>query len=165
MLETSLLTPSLRFGLCVAAAIVALDQVTKWLVLAILMQPAPHVIEVAPFFNFVLVWNTGISFGVLSGVTEWMPYALSVVAFGIMIYLILWLGRAERWLVAGGLGLVIGGAVGNVVDRLRFGAVADFLDVHAFGWHFWAFNVADAAISIGVALLIIDGLFRSTETS
>jgi signal peptidase II len=162
---TGLSNRPVALGLSLAALVVALDQAVKYYVLAVLMQPAPQVIPVTPFFNFVMVWNTGVSFGMFSGLAQWMPYLLSVVAIGIAIFLVVWLRRIERALVVVALGFVIGGALGNVIDRVRFGAVADFLDFHAFGWHFWAFNIADAGISVGVALLIIDGLFRTQETS
>jgi signal peptidase II len=160
-----MITRPLRAGLALAIVVVVLDQLSKWYVLGVLMQPVPHVIEVTSFFNLVLVWNTGVSFGMFSGLAQWMPYLLSFVAIGVAAFLVVWLRGAERWLAVVGLGGIIGGAIGNVVDRLRFGAVADFLDFHAGAWHFWAFNVADAAISVGVVLLIIDGLFRTGETS
>lgn len=152
-------------GLALAVAVVVLDQLTKWLVLGIVMDPAPHVVEVTSFFNLVLVWNTGVSFGLFQGLAEWMPYLLSGVAILVAVFLIVWLRGARNWLAVLGLGGIIGGAVGNAIDRLHYGAVADFLDFHISGWHFWAFNIADAGISVGVALLIIDGLFRSGETS
>lgn len=152
-------------GLSLAAIIVALDQATKIVVLDVWMTPVPRVVEVTGFFNLVLVWNTGVSFGLLAGLAAWMPYLLAGLSLVIAAFLIVWLSRAQHVLPAAALGLVIGGAIGNAVDRLRLGAVADFIDIHAFGWHFWAFNVADAAISVGVALLVIDGLFRTHETS
>jgi signal peptidase II len=83
----------------------------------------------------------------------------------IAVCLIFWLRQAERRLIALALGFIIGGAVGNVVDRLLHGAVVDFLDFHLAGWHFWAFNVADSGISVGVVLLLIDGLFAGREKS
>lgn len=152
-------------GLAVAAVVIALDQATKWWILEAVMQPGPRLVEVTSFFNLVLTWNHGVSFGMFAHEADYMPYVLSGVALVITAVLFGWLRQAERRIAAVSLGLVIGGAMGNVVDRLRFGAVADFLDVHAFGWHFWAFNVADSAITIGVFLLVIDGLFRGTETS
>lgn len=153
------------FGLIVAVAVVALDQLSKWWILDTVMQPIPHVIEVTPFFNLVLVWNYGVSFGTFASGASYMPYVLSGIAAVITVSLILWLRQAERRLIALAIGFIIGGAVGNVVDRLRFGAVADFLDFHIDSWHFWAFNVADAGISVGVVLLLIDGLFAGREKS
>ncbi|HYG87737.1 MAG TPA: signal peptidase II [Azospirillum sp.] len=149
-------------GLAVAAVVIVLDQVSKWWILEHVMQP-PRVIEVTPFFNLVLAWNQGVSFGMFSHEAAVMPYVLSAVALVIVGALLAWLRGAERPLVALSIGMVIGGAIGNIIDRLRFGAVADFLDFHAFGWHFWAFNVADTGISVGVALLVLDGLLAGHD--
>ena len=147
----------LRFGLLLAASVTALDQISKlWIVLDV-MAP-PRVIEVTPFFNIVMVWNRGVSFGLLGGAAPWMQYAVGAFALAVCAALAVWLARARNRLLAAGLGLVIGGAVGNLVDRAVHGAVADFLDFHAFGYHWPAFNVADAAITVGVAALLADGL-------
>ncbi len=147
---------NLALGLGVAVVVVALDQATKAWMMA-LLDP-PRMVELTGFFDLVPVWNRGVSFGILSsrnGATAWLLGGLAlVVAAG----LIVWLARAERRLLALGLGSVVGGAVGNVVDRGRFGAVFDFLDFHAAGWHFPAFNLADSAITVGVGLLLLDGL-------
>lgn len=158
--------PSLRrFGFLLALAVVAADQASKWWILDVVMNPVPRVVEVTSFFNLVLVWNPGVSFGMFQHDAEIMPYLLSALAFAVAAMVAGWLWKAERWIQAAALGLVIGGALGNIVDRLRFGAVCDFLDFHVAGWHFWAFNIADAGISVGVALLLIDGLFFDRETS
>lgn len=150
-------------GIAVAVLVVVLDQVTKWWVLEHVMQPVPHVVEVTPFFNLVLAWNQGVSFGMFSNAASVMPYVLSAVALVIVVVLLGWLRTTDRVLAALSIGMIVGGAVGNVIDRLRFGAVADFLDFHAFGWHFWAFNVADTGISVGVGLLILDGLLAGPD--
>lgn len=155
----------LALGLAVAAVVVVLDQLTKWWILNTVMQPFPRVVEVAPFFNLVLTWNPGVSFGMFAHEAEYMPYVLSAVSVVITVFLLGWLRRADSRFVALCLGLVIGGAMGNVVDRLLYGAVADFLDFHAFGFHFWAFNIADSGISVGVILLVIDGLFRGSDSA
>lgn len=147
-----------RFGLLVALAVLVLDQVTKWLIVDIVMA-SPRVIEVAPFFNLVMVWNRGVSFGMFANDAELGRWALVAVALVITVVMAAFLRRADRRLTAGAFGLVIGGAIGNVIDRLRYGAVADFLDLHAAGYHWPAFNVADAGISIGVVLLLLDSLF------
>ena len=147
----------LRFGLLLAAAVAVLDQISKlWIVLDV-MAP-PRVIEVTPFFNIVMVWNRGVTFGLLSDGAPWTQYAVGAVALAVSAALVVWLARATSRLLAAGLGLVIGGAIGNLVDRAVHGAVADFLDFHAFGYHWPAFNVADAAITVGVAALLLDGL-------
>jgi len=127
-----------------------------------LMQP-PQVIELTGWLNLVMTWNHGISFGLLSG--QAMPYLLIALALAMVAMLVIWLVRDQRTSAALWLGLVIGGALGNVLDRLRLGAVADFIDVHIGVWHWPAFNVADSAITIGVALILIDGLFGRAEMS
>ena len=149
----------LRLGLLVAVPVVLLDLLTKWLVLAEFME-SPRTIVVTGFFNLVLVWNRGVSFGMFNVDSAWGPIILSGLAIVISICLVIWLRRVASPLVATAIGLVLGGAIGNVIDRVRFGAVVDFLDFHVAGYHWPAFNVADSAISIGVALLLYDSLFE-----
>jgi len=149
----------LRLGLLVAVPVVLLDLLTKWLVLAEFME-SPRTIVVTGFFNLVLVWNRGVSFGMFNVDSAWGPIILSGLAIVISICLVIWLRRVANPLVATAIGLVLGGAIGNVIDRVRFGAVVDFLDFHVAGYHWPAFNVADSAISIGVALLLYDSLFE-----
>jgi signal peptidase II len=151
----------LHLGLVVAGVVVVLDQLTKWAVLSWLDQP----VALTPFFNLVLVWNRGVSFGMLDSDGALAPWLLSALALAVMVALLVWLRRAEHPLTAVGLGSIIGGAAGNVVDRVRFGAVIDFLDVHAAGWHWPAFNVADSAICVGAALLLVDGLLMHRRQS
>ena len=146
----------LRLGLLVAAVTFVLDQVTKWVILEHVMTP-PQVIEVTGFFNLVMVWNRGVSFGLLSNDSDLGPLLLSAMSVAISIGLGVWLYRTNSRFLGVALGLVIGGAIGNVIDRLRFGAVADFLDFHVAGFHWPAFNVADSGIVIGVALILLDG--------
>ena len=149
----------LRSGLGVALIIVVLDQLTKALVLGTF--ETGQALAVTPFFNLVLVWNRGVSFGMFGSGGAFAPWLLSGLALAVVIGLVAWLRRTDQWLTALGLGLVIGGALGNVIDRIRFGAVVDFLDFHAAGWHWPAFNVADASIVVGAALLLADGLLVS----
>jgi len=134
----------------------ALDQASKWLVMHRLLSPERPGIEVLPFFNIVMVWNQGISFGMLAGHNQ--PLILSVMSSAIVAVLLVWLFRNRSAQTAVALGFVIGGAVGNILDRLRFGAVADFLDFHMENYHWPAFNVADSAIFIGVVLLCIGSM-------
>lgn len=134
----------------------ALDQLTKYYIVQHVMQP-PHVIPVLPIFNIVLVWNKGTSFGIVNHAADVMPYLLSCLAVGVCIWLNRWLNKAEdRWHAAA-LGLIIGGALGNVVDRLVYGAVVDFLDFYYNAWHWPAFNVADSAVVVGVGMLLLGG--------
>lgn len=146
----------MRTGLTVAAVVLVLDQLTKWLILA-WVQPVPP-IEVTGFFNIVLVWNEGVSFGMLQGLGDHGLWVIGGFAVVICAVLLVWLARETRPLTRFALGLVLGGAIGNLIDRVRFGAVVDFLDFHAFGYHWPAFNVSDSAIVIGAALLVVDGL-------
>ena len=119
--------------------------------------PDHPVVEVTPFFNLVMVWNYGISFGMFAGSRQ--PAILIACSAIILGILAVWLYKNSSKLVACALGCVIGGAAGNVIDRLRFGAVADFLDFHIGPYHWPAFNIADSSIFIGVVLLCISSMF------
>lgn len=150
---------NLWLGLAIVVAALALDQLTKWIILTHVMNP-PRLIPVSPFFNLTLGLNRGVSFGMLSerfGGTPWMLIALSGI---IVAILFVWLARAGGTIEALGLGAIIGGAAGNIVDRVRFGGVVDFLDFHVRDWHWPAFNTADAAIASGVALLLLDAFLN-----
>jgi len=149
---------SLRRALVLAALVAVLDQVSKSLILGAVMQP-PRVIEITGFFNLVLTYNTGVSFGLLDGDAAWKPWFLAALALVVSTALFLWLRRQPDPQLAWGVGLVSGGALGNALDRLHRPGVVDFLDVHAAGWHWPAFNLADSGITIGVALLVLNGLF------
>ncbi len=152
---------ALRLGLAVAAAVAVADQLVKWWAIPALAA-WPGGIEVLPVFNLVMVWNRGVSFGLLGGAAL-PPWLLAGFAGLVAVGLAVWLARVNgRWLVVG-IGLIIGGAVGNIVDRLLHGAVADFFDFHIGAYHWPAFNVADAAISVGLAALVIDCLLIRRE--
>ncbi len=153
----------LRLGLGLALVVAILDQASKWVVLTRLMDP-PRVIEVLPFFNLVLAWNTGVSFGLLDSDDPRGALVLSAVALVIVAVLVVWLARMPQRFGAAAIGLIVGGAVGNVVDRLRLGAVADFLDFHVAMYHWPAFNLADSAITVGVLILLYDALFARPES-
>ena len=154
----------LRYGLILAALVAIADQAVKWLVLDYFSTHADPV-EIAMFFNLVLAWNRGVSFSLFHSEEAYAPFALAALALVISVGLAIWLRRIEHRWPATGVGLVIGGAIGNVIDRLRFGAVVDFLDFHWAGYHWPAFNIADSAITLGVIFLITDGLFRRSEGS
>lgn len=158
------MTALVQLGLLVAVGVAAVDQITKHALMALLHGRSS--IEVIPgFFDLVMVWNRGVSFGLLAGDGDGAlpPWVLSAVAVAISIALFLWLWRVTlRW-TAVAIGLVIGGAVGNVIDRALWGAVFDFADFHVGGWHWPAFNVADAAIVLGVAALLVESVFRPQE--
>jgi signal peptidase II len=151
-----------RLGLTLAALVIVLDQLLKWWIVTAVMDP-PREIEVTSFFNLVMAWNRGISFSLFR--SDWAagPYVWAGLAVAVAIGLGWWLGRVRHALTATALGLVIGGALGNAIDRLRLGAVADFLDFHWQGYHWPAFNLADSAISVGIVLLVVPGLFGGRE--
>ncbi|MFN4090462.1 MAG: signal peptidase II [Alphaproteobacteria bacterium] len=153
----------MRLGLGLAGLTLVLDQITKWFVLFQVMDP-PRTIEVLPFLNLVIVWNQGVSFGMFGGGAV-PPWAFAVLSAVICVALLVWLRRAETNWTRAAIGLVIGGAVGNVVDRILFGAVFDFLDLHVAGWHWPAFNLADSAISVGVVLLLVESLLPERKAS
>ena len=149
------MTTERKLGGLLALLVLAADQLTKdWLI--DLMRANQGGLEVTPFFNLVMVWNRGVSFGLFSSADGDRRWLLILVTAAIVLWLILWLWRARGLLLAVALGGVIGGALGNIVDRIRFGAVADFFDFHLAGWHWPAFNFADGAIVAGVFLLLID---------
>jgi len=145
------------FGL--AGAIVAADQLVKWLVLA-RFAPGER-LELTGFFNLVLVFNKGAAFSFLAREAGWQTPLLAAFALAAAaIVSVLIFRNPQKTLLCAALASILGGALGNVIDRLRFGHVVDFLDLHALGWHFPAFNVADSAITIGAALLILEGFIR-----
>ena len=140
-----------------AVAVIALDQISKAWVLGPLDLPSRGQIPILPpVLNFTLVHNSGVSFHLLAGgdLSRWGLTAFSLVVAAVLGW---WARSAERLLQAAGIGLIMGGAVGNALDRIRLGHVTDFIDVS--GLHFpWVFNVADAAISVGVGLLLLESL-------
>lgn len=158
---------------------IILDQITKWIVLESVFRPklsepslgffewitSPYRLpfireEITPFFNLTMVWNQGVSFGMFQSGNPW---PLIIVAFIIAIIFSVWLIRSKNWVEAICLSMVIGGALGNIIDRLHFGAVADFLDFHVMGWHYPAFNLADSFISVGIVILIVNSLFYAQK--
>ena len=152
------------FPFFVAFSVVVLDQLTKAWILYDLMNP-PRVIEILPFIDIVLVWNKGIGFGLLQAGSPWGMISLIVLALGICFALGGWIWKTTDKFLVVCLSMIIGGAIGNVIDRLRFGAVVDFIYVHVYilGYRFPAFNVADSAITIGVCLLLIESYVRKKQ--
>lgn len=146
-----------------ALGIVALDQLTKWLIVAVVMQP-PRVIELAPVLNLVLARNPGVSFGMLRLEGASAPWLLSALALAIVVVLFVWQLKARSLWVSVNIGLIAGGAIGNVVDRVRVAGVTDFIDAHWGSLHWPAFNLADSAISVGVVLLLAESLFAGPKS-
>ena len=147
-------------GLAAAALAAGLDQASKALVLAFFGEGgcAAHRLVVTSFLDLVLTCNSGVSFGMLNR-TGVGSLVFSLAAAAIVIVLLVWLSRVRSGFLALSIGLIIGGAVGNVVDRLRFGAVIDFLYFHAGSWYWPAFNLADSAICLGVMAMLFDGFW------
>ena len=148
--------PFFRRGITLALVVIVLDQLTKhWILYGLrLHQRVPERIEVLPFFDLSYVENTGVSFGLFSGGLV-SRVLLSILALVVAGFVLRWLGTLHRRVAALGAGFIIGGALGNVYDRLLYGYVVDFLDFSQIGFP-WVFNVADAAINIGVACLAWD---------
>ena len=153
-------------GLAVAAAIAFLDQVSKGALLLHFREAgcARHQQMVTSFLDLVLTCNAGISFGILNR-TGVNALFFSLAAAVVFVVLMLWLQRVRATFLAVAIGLIIGGAAGNVIDRLRFGAVVDFLYFHAGSWYWPAFNLADSAICLGVAAMLLDGLLLRRTAS
>ncbi|MDC0989845.1 signal peptidase II [Rhodospirillales bacterium] len=146
--------------------LIFLDQVTKWWIINYIMQPI-KILPITPFFNIVLTWNSGISFGIFSNQGSFSVIILSTLATLIVFFLAVWLMKAVNKKLIIGLICIIGGAIGNIIDRVYHGAVIDFLDFHIKSYHWPAFNVADSCIFIGATLIILDSLFpdKKEETS
>jgi signal peptidase II len=143
-----------------AGVVIAADQMSKAWILGPFDLAARGPVEVLPALRLTMVWNRGVSFGLLNGHGDLGRWALVAFEIAVAVGLAIWARRNERTILALSLGLVMGGALGNAVDRTRFGAVVDFIDVTAL--HFpWVFNLADSAINIGVALLLWDSLTAS----
>jgi len=145
------------FGL--AAAIVVADQLTKWAILSSLVTGER--VRITGFFNLVLAYNKGAAFSFLAGAPGWQtPLFVGVALLAIAVVSVLLVRSPGRRMFRCGLALILGGALGNLVDRLRYGQVVDFLDFHAVGWHWPAFNVADSAITVGAGLLILESFLQ-----
>lgn len=149
-------------GLCVAVAVLIADQATKfWIMNDVLAEKA--MIVFTPFFSLVRAWNTGVSFSMFNNWGVSGVIILSLVAFVIIAFLFNWLRKENNRLIQVALGFIIGGALGNVIDRVRLGAVFDFLDFSFGGYHWPAFNVADSFICIGAVIVIVHGLFSKNK--
>jgi len=149
--------------LMLSCAIILADLISKaWMLSAFHLHESR---AVTSFFNLVLVMNPGASFSFLAGAGGWQKWFFSALALAVSVWLIVLIRRhAQERLRPAAFSLVLGGALGNLIDRLRFGAVVDFLDFHFAGWHWPAFNVADAAITVGVILLLGQQLFDHDRT-
>ena len=160
------LKPSRRLtvlAFCLAVAIIAADQISKAWVLFVLDLPG---MQSLPFFGPIklsMVWNRGVSFGLFRADHEVMRWILVAFSLGVTLILAGWSLKVERPRMALALGLIMGGAIGNLIDRIRWGAVCDFIDASALYFP-WVFNIADSAISIGVVILILDSFLTPQTT-
>jgi signal peptidase II len=155
-------------GLGTALAVIIADQASKWWIMERVMRPegidgtpfySPIRVNLAPVFDLVMAWNRGVSFGIGNNDGPWNALILSALALAIVAFMLVWLKNTHATLLQIGLGGIIGGALGNVIDRVRFGAVADFLYFHVGDFHWPAFNLADSAITVGAVILVLDALF------
>jgi len=155
-------TPHARFAYALAVLLVVVDQLSKWWIVGPVDLPSLGRIPVLPpLFNLSMVWNRGVSFGLLRADADIGRWGLALFSIGIAIGLAIWARKLDRKLPTAAIGLVIGGAIGNVIDRIRLGAVIDFLDFS--GLYFpWVFNVADMGVTVGVALLVLDSLINTS---
>ncbi len=145
-------------GLLAALVVLIADQASKYWVLNVLDLPDLRTVALLPVLSLTMVWNQGVTFGLLHQDGPGGAWILTAIALAVVVGLTVWMRRAERGVVAVALGAIAGGAIGNAIDRIRYGAVVDFIHAHAFGWSWYVFNVADAAIVCGVAVLMLDGL-------
>ena len=161
-MRLSSFSPFARLGLVAAVLTVALDQAVKLWLLFVFDLPAHGRVPLLPFLDLVMVWNTGISYGLFpqeGGIGPWVLFAVKLAAVVLMLF---WLFRANSRLTALGLGLIIGGALGNAIDRVAYGAVADFvlfyINTASFRFNWYVFNLADMGIVAGVAGVLYDSL-------
>jgi len=147
--------------LWLSGLVIALDQSSKWLAERLLVPGQP--IPVLPCFNLTLLYNTGAAFSFLAQAGGWQRWFFLLLSLTISLVLVIWIGRLQRGqtLLALALSLILGGAVGNLIDRVVHGHVIDFIDLYYNHWHWPAFNVADSAITVGAILLVLDNLYGS----
>ncbi len=146
-----------RFGLMISGLLLLADQLSKYWVLNSLKLPELGTVALLPFLNFTMVWNEGISMSLPVG--DWIGrWGLVILTALISLWLLNWLRTTVRKFEATALAMILGGAIGNIIDRIQHGAVVDFVHLHVGGYNFYVFNLADSAISIGAVLLLFDGL-------
>lgn len=158
-------SPAGRLAFGLAAAVLVVDQAVKAWILEGLDLPLRLSVDLIGPLRLTMVWNEGVSFGFLQARHDLARWGLTAFALVVALALAAWARRADRRLLGVALGLIIGGAVGNAIDRARFGAVVDFIDVSALGFFPWVFNVADAAITIGVLLMLLDSFRKDSPTA
>ena len=151
----------IRIGVISGASVFVIDRLSKWWFIDVFDLPNKATVEILPIFDVVMVWNRGVSFGFLPASDDFGRWALVALNLIIVAVLAYWLRSAKNIILSAAIGLVIGGAFGNIYDRVKFGAVADFFQFHWESWYFVVFNVADSFIFIGAVLLIFNSTFGS----
>jgi signal peptidase II len=154
-----------RVAYGLAAAVFVIDQLVKWWIIEALGLRQLESVPVLPFFSLTWVENRGVSMGLLTADTETGRWLLVGLTAAIAAFVAFWIRRERHWPESLALGLVLGGALGNIVDRVRFGYVVDFVHLHIGAWSFYVFNVADAAITLGVAVLLLSTLRGRSATT
>jgi signal peptidase II len=155
----------MRWPYSLAAVVFLLDQAVKWWIISVVELESKGSIPILPVFSLTWVENRGVSMGLLtadSDLGRWLLVALTGLIAAVVA---VWIRREKQWPEALALGLVLGGALGNIVGRIRFGYVVDFVHLHWGPWSFYVFNVADAAISVGVAILLLRALFGKSDSA
>ncbi|QEE24445.1 lipoprotein signal peptidase [Rhodanobacter glycinis] len=150
--------------LLLSVVVIALDQLSKWCALTGLQPGVPHPV-IPGFLNWTLTFNPGAAFSFLAMSGGWQRWFFVVLAIVISAVLVVWLARTARrdWRTALPLALIIGGALGNLIDRLHAAQVTDFIDVYYRNWHYPVFNIADCGVTVGAVILVVFGLFGGTE--
>lgn len=146
-------------GFVIAVAGFAVDRFHKWWMLHVYDITSRGRVEVTSFFDLVMAWNKGVSYGLFQAETAVGVAILALFAIAVSLGLALWLARVDHKATAVAIGLILGGALGNVYDRISYGAVADFFSFHAFGFYWYIFNIADVWIALGVALIILESVW------
>ncbi|PHY94401.1 signal peptidase II [Acetobacter pomorum] len=149
-------------GLLVLMLTLSADQLSKYWILYGLDLPARGSVKVLPFLNFTMVWNHAVTFGMFGGLGGAGRIVFSAIALAVACCLLVWIFRTHSRLTAMCVGAITGGAIGNVMDRVRYGAVVDFLHAHAFGWSWYVFNVADSAIVCAVCMLLVQNFLAGS---
>lgn len=157
--------PYFKMGLLLAVAILAADQLTKSLVLNFLNWQVGRPYTVTPFLDLVITLNRGISYGLFPQDSEAGRWFLIFIKIAVAAVFLFWMATTANRMAAAGLALLVGGALGNAIDRVLYGAVIDFVSLHAYGWYWYVFNLADTAIVAGVVTLLYDALFTGATKS
>lgn len=162
-MSTPLMRRPFGIGFLVLMLALSADQLSKYWILYGLDLPDRVSVKVMPGLNFTMVWNHAVTFGMFGGLGNAGRVLFSVIALSVACGLLVWMARTPSKLTAACVGAITGGAIGNVIDRVRYGAVVDFIHAHAFGWSWYVFNVADSAIVCAVCVLVLQSVFSDRQ--